>query len=89
MEQNRNIILASSSPRRKELLEKIGLKFTADAADFAEDLNAGRKARLQIIVDGTDSNTASIAASYAEKIATAYSEQILMERVDRALRVVP
>jgi septum formation protein len=40
LEQNRNIILASSSPRRKELLEKIGLKFTADAADFAEDLNA-------------------------------------------------
>ena len=41
---------------------------------FAEDLNAGRTAPLQILVDGTDSNTASIALSYAMKIATAYSQ---------------
>ena len=52
---------------------------------FAEDLRAGRTARLQILVDGTDSNTASIALSYAMKIASAYSEQILTERVERAL----
>ena len=51
---------------------------------FAEDLRAGRTARLQILVDGTDSNTASIALSYAMKIASAYSEQILTERVERA-----
>ena len=50
---------------------------------FAEDLRAGRTAPLQIIVDGTDSNTASIAASYAMKIATAYSQQIVAERVER------
>ncbi len=52
---------------------------------FAEDLRAGRTARLQILVDGTDSNTASIAAGYATKIATAYSQQIQTERVARAL----
>lgn len=40
MEQNRHIILASSSPRRKELLEKIGLKFSVDPGDFSEDLNS-------------------------------------------------
>jgi ABC-2 type transport system permease protein len=51
---------------------------------FAEQLDAGRTAPFQIIVDGTDSNTAAIAASYAQKIATAYSEQIVAERVDRA-----
>jgi ABC-2 type transport system permease protein len=51
---------------------------------FAETLDAGRTAQLQILVDGTDSNTAAIAASYAQKIATAYSEQILTERVERA-----
>jgi ABC-2 type transport system permease protein len=50
---------------------------------FAEQLDAGRTAPFQIIVDGTDSNTASIAASYAQKIATAYSEQILAERIER------
>jgi ABC-2 type transport system permease protein len=51
---------------------------------FANDLYAGRTARLQIIIDGTDSNTASIVASYAVQIATAYSERVLTERVERA-----
>ncbi|MEN6459453.1 MAG: ABC transporter permease [Thermoguttaceae bacterium] len=51
---------------------------------FAEELNAGRTARLQVFIDGTDSNTASIVASYATKIATAYSEQVLLERIGRA-----
>ena len=51
---------------------------------FAEDIRAGRTARLQILIDGTDSNTASIVASYATKIATAYSQQILLERMERA-----
>ncbi len=37
MNQTRKIILASSSPRRKELLEKIGLQFTVDPSDFPED----------------------------------------------------
>jgi ABC-2 type transport system permease protein len=52
---------------------------------FAEDLNAGRTARLQVFIDGTDSNTAAIVASYAIKITTAYSERILVERVERSL----
>ena len=47
---------------------------------FAEDLSAGRTARLQILIDGTDSNTAAIVASYATQIATAYSEAVLTER---------
>jgi ABC-2 type transport system permease protein len=51
---------------------------------FADKLRAGRTASLQILVDGTDSNLASIALSYAMKIGTAYSEQVLVERVERA-----
>lgn len=51
---------------------------------FAETIRAGRTARLQILVDGTDSNTASIALSYAMKIGSAFSEHILAERVERA-----
>lgn len=51
---------------------------------FAADLAAGRTARLQILIDGTDSNTAAIVLSYAVKIATAYSDQVVAERVNRA-----
>jgi septum formation protein len=36
--QNRKIVLASSSPRRKELLEKIGLTFSIDPSDYDEKL---------------------------------------------------
>jgi septum formation protein len=35
----KTIILASSSPRRKELLEKTGLAFTVDPSDFKEVIN--------------------------------------------------
>jgi ABC-2 type transport system permease protein len=52
---------------------------------FAADLRAGRTARLQVIVDGTDSSTASIEFSYANKIATAYSSQVLTQRIENAL----
>lgn len=33
-----NIILASTSPRRKELLEKTGLRFTIVVSDYEEDM---------------------------------------------------
>ena len=34
----RKIILASGSPRRKEILERAGLKFTVDPSSFEEDM---------------------------------------------------
>ncbi len=37
----KKIILASSSPRRKELLEKIGLKFEVEPSNQAEDISSG------------------------------------------------
>jgi len=50
---------------------------------FANDLRAGRVARVQLILDGTDSNTAGIAANYAAKIVTNLSQTILIERFTR------
>ena len=38
MSEQRTIILASGSPRRKELLSLIGLKFKVDVSDVEEDL---------------------------------------------------
>jgi septum formation protein len=37
--QQKRIILASSSPQRKQLLESIGLKFEITVSEFAEDLD--------------------------------------------------
>lgn len=35
----KKIILASTSPRRRELLEKLGLKFQVTAGDYQEEMN--------------------------------------------------
>lgn len=44
--------------------------------DFAEDLDAGRSAQLQVLVDGSDANTATIALGYARAIVQSYSARV-------------
>jgi ABC-2 type transport system permease protein len=51
---------------------------------FNEDLQAGRSARVQLIVDGTDSNTAAVVLGYAGSITSKYSSQVLLERLQRS-----
>jgi ABC-2 type transport system permease protein len=51
---------------------------------FGADLGAGRTAALQVIVDGTDSNTAAVVLDYAARITRAYSESILLARIAAA-----
>jgi len=50
---------------------------------FEDDIRGGRTAPLQIIVDGTDPNTAGIVLSHAVKIAGRFSDQILTQRMVR------
>lgn len=47
---------------------------------FEEDLRAGRTAQFQVLVDGTDSNTAALVLGYANRIAAQFSEEILRAR---------
>lgn len=42
---------------------------------FARDLHAGGPARVQLLVDGTQSNTATIAIGYAERIVQGFAMQ--------------
>ena len=47
---------------------------------FEKDLEAGRKGVIQLIVDGTDSNTAAIVLNYSSKIVAQYSQEVLIQR---------
>ena len=50
---------------------------------FEQDLLAGKSAHAQIIVDGTDSNTASVALNFSARIASQFSRQVLITRSRR------
>jgi ABC-2 type transport system permease protein len=51
--------------------------------EFAQRLNSGRPAPLQLIVDGSDSNTATIASGYADAIVRVYSQEVRVEEIRR------
>jgi len=48
---------------------------------FARDLVGNRSAQMQLVIDGTDSNAASIILSYANQIISSYNYNSLKERV--------
>ncbi len=50
---------------------------------FGDALRGGRTAELQVIVDGTDSNTAGIVLDYSSKISLRFSQEVLMTRFTR------
>ena len=52
-------------------------------SDFAERLGAGRTASLQLIVDGSDSNTATLALGYATTVVQTYSHAIALGEIRR------
>ena len=64
----RNIILASKSPRRKELLENIGLKFSVRPADI-EEIHRGIAGFGNIVID------------LAEQKADAIKEKMFHDRI--------
>ncbi len=49
--------------------------------DFAQNLRAGRRAPVQLIIDGTDSNAALVVSRYAGSILADYSEKLTRERL--------
>lgn len=50
--------------------------------DFAQLLGAGRDAPVQLLVDGSDSNTATIAIGYADVIAQTYALDLTVEQAE-------
>ena len=51
--------------------------------NFSRDLLAGRKAEVQLIFDGSDSNTASIAKGYTDAMLEAYGGRIRAKEMNR------
>ncbi len=51
--------------------------------DFAGLIESGRSAPVQLIVDGSDSNTATIAIGYVDVVAQTYSQDIAVRDIQR------
>jgi ABC-2 type transport system permease protein len=51
--------------------------------DFADDVRSGRPASVQMLVDGSDSNTATLAVGYADAVTRAYSQNLQLEELQR------
>ena len=52
---------------------------------FQQRWESGRTAQLQLLVDGTDSNTASVVLQYSSRITAQLSEKAFSERLQRRL----
>lgn len=50
---------------------------------FAGKIDSGREAPVQLIVDGSDSNTATIAMGYADVVAMDYSHDVALDEIRR------
>ena len=51
--------------------------------DFAGRITSGRITSVQLIVDGSDSNTATMAIGYADVVAQTYSQNIAVQEIRR------
>jgi ABC-2 type transport system permease protein len=54
--------------------------------DFGERISSNRQAQVQVIVDGSDNNTATITLGYVSSITREYSSGIMMNQVEPVLR---
>ncbi len=52
--------------------------------DFAGRIESGREAAVQLIADGSDSNTATLAMGYASVVTLGYSQRVAMRLLERA-----
>jgi drug efflux transport system permease protein len=74
----------STDARERELLDEGKVQVVLHVNQgFEDDLRAGRSAPFQLIVDGTDSNTAGIILGYSNTIVHQFSQAILAQRILR------
>lgn len=86
-EGSRTFRIAASVPNYDALERAIdegeALAALVIPADFAKRSNTGGTVSVQMIVDGSDANTATIALGYAQAVTEAYSRDLALERMRR------
>ncbi len=84
---SRYFTLAGSSDSYQRIEEAIdrreALMGLTVPAGFARDLKANRPVAVQLLVDGSDANTATIALGYADGIFAAYAREVRLEQLQR------
>ncbi len=50
---------------------------------FGKDVKKGDEAKIQVIIDGSDSNSAAVILGYINQISASYSNSILIERLNK------
>jgi len=75
---------AESYPQLQEKLDSgQALMGLVIPAHFSRDLQADRETSIQLLMDGTDANTATIALGYASAIITLYSQEVIRQKMNR------
>jgi ABC-2 type transport system permease protein len=79
------IVGTVAAPSRiRELLDRAEVRAVIHIEKgFQKDISAGRTARVQVLTDGTDSNTTAIVQGYAGGIIEAFSADILADRLEK------
>ncbi len=57
--------------------------------EFSKIVNGGKKAQVQVLLDGTDSNTANIILSYVQAISNQYTQEKTFLKIERLGRSRP
>ena len=78
-------LLRASAPSLSHLQEMLdrgqALMGLVIPANFSRDLESSRETVIQVLVDGTDANTATIALGYAQSIITIYSLEWIQRKI--------
>ena len=74
----------------KRLIDEGGVKMGLVIPwDFSKTVKAGKKSPVQVVVDGTDSNTANIIISYVQVIGRQYTQEKTLIKVEQMGLVRP
>ncbi len=53
--------------------------------NFAQELKTGKTALIQIIIDGTNSNTAGVASGYISQLLSSYNKKLMQDKIQKKL----